>query len=87
MTSGVFECRQKTHEFDSDPAGNAARRFFAICAAYVTWCERVLAADAPDRVDRDSTTVGRAARPGNATDFNAPDAAVVTMGGLDARRQ
>lgn len=28
--------------------------FFALCAAYVTWCERVLAADSPDRVARNT---------------------------------
>lgn len=58
--------------------------FFAVCAAYVTWCERVLAADAPDRVERDAS---RAARSSESADFNAPDADVVTVGGLHARRQ
>lgn len=61
--------------------------FFAICAAYVTWCERVLAADAPDRVTREPHNAGRSARNFDATDFDSPDAAVVTMGGLNARRQ
>ena len=28
--------------------------FFALCAAYVTWCERMLAADAPDRIEHDA---------------------------------
>jgi len=35
--------------------------FFALCAAYVTWCERMLAADAPDRVEHDAAGGGRAA--------------------------
>lgn len=42
--------------------------FFAVCAAYVTWCERVLAADAPDRVARDATAVDRAAGTAGAVD-------------------
>jgi len=42
--------------------------FFALCAAYVTWCERMLAADAPDRVGNDATVVGRAASTAGATD-------------------
>jgi hypothetical protein len=29
--------------------------FFAVCAAYVIWCERVLTADSPERVGGDST--------------------------------
>jgi hypothetical protein len=61
--------------------------FFAVCAAYVTWCERVLAADAPDRRSRDAANAGRSARTAEPTNFHSPDAAVVTVGGLNARRQ
>lgn len=60
--------------------------FFAVCAAYVTWCERVLAADAPDRVDRDATTVDRAVSTAGAVDTPTTDAdALVLAGGGHVR--
>jgi hypothetical protein len=30
--------------------------FFAVCVAYVVWCERILAGDAADRTDADVQT-------------------------------
>lgn len=44
--------------------------FFALCVGYVTWCERVLAADAPDGHGHAvaDQTVGRAASTAGAAD-------------------
>ena len=50
--------------------------FFALCTAYVIWCERVLAADAPDRVAREASTAGRAARTAGAAGTPAAPVAV-----------
>lgn len=59
--------------------------FFALCAAYVRWCERMLAADAPDRVERDANIVGRAGAADNQLVGASPDAA--SAGASSARRQ
>lgn len=52
--------------------------FFALCVAYVTWCERILTADAPDRIERDAQAAGRDAHaadaPGNQMAGVSPDA-------------
>jgi hypothetical protein len=68
--------------------------FFAVCAAYVTWCDRMLAADAPDRVGNDASLVGRAASTAGAADNQFADNQFVGVSpgaagteGADARRQ
>lgn len=42
--------------------------FFAVCAAYVVWCDRILASDAPDHATPHVRDAGRAASTTGATD-------------------